>query len=105
MKRILLESTPHEGLKNGTHLDVEVYYTQGGANFLSGGVTPRGYYLSVKPVNRAGGFVSNILFTGLGKLLLQTTRFSEKQFAQAVELGRAAAPEMIERLLKEERAA
>jgi hypothetical protein len=105
MRRKLLESTPHEGLKDATHIDVEVYYTQGGANYLCGGTTPRGYYVSVKPVKRNGVTVSFVLFSGCKKLLMETKRFSEKQFDKAVELGRAAIPELIAQVLADERAA
>lgn len=100
----MLESTPYEGLKNGTHIDVEVYYTKGGMNYLSGGVTPRGYYVSVKPVKHKDGLNSYMLFSGEKKLLMQTNRFSTKQFEQAVEMGRQAAPELVNYVLKQEMA-
>lgn len=105
MDRKLLESTPYEGLKSASHIDVEVYYTKGGANFLSGGTTPRGYYLSVTPVTRKDNMVSTIMFSGVKKLLLTTNRYSAKQFEQAVVLGREAAPELIEHVLEKEKAA
>lgn len=103
MERRLLESTPYEGLKNGTHLDVEVYYSKGGANYISGGTTPRGYYLSVTPVTHKNGMVSTVLFTGMKRLLMQTNRYSAKQFEQAVQKGRLEAPELIELVLDKER--
>ena len=105
MKRLLLESTPYEGLKNGTHIDVTVYYDIGGVDFLEGETKLRGYYVSVTPVNRRDNTVSQRVFTGYKYFLLQTSRFSAKQFEQTVELGRAVVPAMIERVLKEERAA
>ncbi|MPM92562.1 hypothetical protein SDC9_139697 [bioreactor metagenome] len=105
MKRTVLESTPYEGLKSGSHLDVEVYYDKGGANYFCGGTTQRGYYVSVTPATHKNGMVSVVLFTGIKKLLLQTSRFSDKQFEQAVELGRAAAPELIAYVLEKEKAA
>jgi hypothetical protein len=105
MKRKLLESTPYEGLKNGTHLDVEVFYDKGGANYFSGGTTPRGYYVSVMPVKHKNGMASVALFTGAKKLLLQANRYSDKQFEQAVEMGKAAAPELIKQVLEREKAA
>lgn len=105
MKSTLLESTPYEGLKNGTHLDVEVFYDKGGANYLSGGTTPRGYYLTVRPVTHGNGMTSVALYTGASKLLLQANRHSDKQFERAVELGKAAAPELIQRVLDKEKAA
>lgn len=104
-KRRMLESKPCEGLKNGTHIDVEVYYTQGGANYLSGGTTPRGYYLSVTPVTRKDNMVSFTLFSGQKKLLMQTNRYSAKQFEQAVALGRSAALGLIDKVIEKENAA
>ena len=105
MEKRLLESTPYEGLKNGTHIDVEVYYTKGGANYFSGGVTPRGYYVQVTPVTRKDGMVSFVMFTGSAQLLMKTSRYSSKQFEQAVEMGKKAAPELINRVLEQERVA
>ncbi len=105
MKRITLESTSYEGLKHGSHLDVEVCYDKGGVSYFSGGTMPRGYYLSVTPVTHKNGMTSVELFTGVKKLLLQTSRYSDKQFAQAVELGKSAAPELIRCVLEKEKAA
>jgi hypothetical protein len=42
MKRTLLESTLYEGLKNGTHIDVEVFYDEGGVSYFSGGTQRAG---------------------------------------------------------------
>ena len=106
MEKKILDSIPYEGLRNGTHIDVEVYYTTGGMNYLAGGTTLRGYYISVIPVTRRGdGMVSQTLFRGMKKLLLQTNRYSAKQFEQAVEMGRNEAPGLIEYVLKKECAA
>jgi len=105
MKRTVLVSTPYEGLRNGTHLEVEVYYDKGGTNYFSGGTTPRGYYVSVRPVTHKNGMTSVALFTGVSQLLLQANRHSDKQFESAVELGKAAAPELIQRVLNKEKTA
>jgi len=104
MKKQLIQSIPYEGLKNGTHLDTEVYYSKGGRGMF-GGYSPRGYYVSVTPVKRSNGMVSFTLFTGASKLLLETSRYSEKQFKQAVAVSEAVIPGLIERVLKQERAA
>jgi len=66
---------------------------------------PRGYYLSVTPVTHKDNMVSMVLFTGSKKLLMQANRYSAKQFEQAVEMGKAAAPELIEFVLEQEKAA
>ena len=100
-QRIMLESTPHEGLKDATHIDVEVYYTKGGPNYFAGGYTRRGYYISVKPVTRRDGMVSFTMFTGYSKLLFEANRFSAKQLEQAAQIGRAEAPAIIAQVIKE----
>jgi len=97
MDRKLIESIPCERLKYGTHIDVEVYYTKGR--------TPRGYYISVKPVKHEGNMVSNMAFSGTTKLLLTTNRYSAKQFEKAVEMGRSEAPALVEFVKEQEKAA
>lgn len=101
----MLESIPHTGLKHATHIDVEVYYTKGGPNLWSGGYTQRGYYISAKPVTRNGVSISYTMFTGTSKLLMEASRFSEKQLEQAVELGRAEASGLIAMVLAQNKAA
>lgn len=93
----MIESIPCTELKGITHIDVEVYYTKGGSK--------RGYYISVKPVTRDEIMVSYIMFTGIVKLLLETSRFSAKQFEQAVQMGRDAAPELVKQVIEQEKAA
>ena len=97
MQTRLLESKPYEGLKHGTHIDVEVTYSKGRS--------PRGYYIRVSPVKHENCMVSYTLFTDKSQLLMKTNRYSDKQFEQAVELGKAAAHELIELVLEQEKAA
>lgn len=97
MKNKLLESIPCEGLKYGTHIDVEVFYSK----YRS----PRGYYIRVMPVKREGIMVSSDLLSGISQLLLETGRYTDKEFERAVEMGRAAAPELIERMIEKNKAA
>ena len=101
----LLASTPYEGLKNGTHIDTEVYYTKGGRDFFFGDFVTRGYYVSVLPVTRKDGMVIVSSGTAKTRLLMPAHRFSAKQFEQAVEMGKQSAPELISQVLKRERAA
>ena len=85
----------HDGLKNANHLEVSVYYSKGGTSFFSGQITPRGYYISVRPVTLGNGTVRFELFSGCTKLLLETSRYSEKQFARAIEMATAFEAELI----------
>lgn len=82
-------------LKHGSHLEVCVYYTKGGMSCFTGLVSPRGYYLSVRPVTLEKGMVSFDLFSGCKKLVLEANRYSDKQFARAVEMSKAFENELI----------
>lgn len=76
-----------------THLKVEVYYTLGGMNYFTYKQEPRGYYLSVTPVERAERYgVSTegfMAFSGTKKLVKPVSRKSEKAFQQAIEMAAA----------------
>lgn len=94
----LIESIPYANLKNGTHLDIEVYYSKGGYG-------SRGYYVSVSPVAHNGATKSYTLFSGVRQLLLETRRYTPKQFETAVTMSREVIPELIQRVLASETAA
>ena len=81
------EYIKYDNLKDATHLEVKVYYTKGGPSYFSGGITPRGYYLSVIPVTVGESFVRFTAFTGQCQLLLETQRYTDKQFARALEIS------------------
>lgn len=73
-----------------TDLKVEVYYSLGGYNYFTYKKEPRGYYLSVSPVERAeygNGFSMEgyRAFSGYKFLIEEVTRKSEKGFKAAVE--------------------
>lgn len=82
-------------LKHGGHLEVSVYYTKGGISYFTGQASPRGYYLSVRPVTLGNGMVSFDLFSGCKKLILETKRYSDKQLAKALEMAKAFEDELI----------
>lgn len=95
----------HDNLKNATHLEISVYYSKGGMSYFSGQTSPRGYYISVKPVTKRNGMVSFEMFSGYKKLLLETGRYSDKQFDRAVEMSRDAEAELISAVVAEHKAA
>jgi len=99
------EYIEHNDLKDSTHLEVSVYYTKGGPNYFSRGVTPRGYYLSVKPVTLGESTVSYTMFSGYSHLLLETKRFSAKQFAQAIEISKEHKERLISAVIAENKVA
>ena len=92
-------------LKDATHLEVSVYYTKGGANYLSGKATPRGFYLSVHPVNKRGNMVSYVLFSGRSQLLFETARYTDKQFNRAVKMAAVFEEQLIAAVVAENTAA
>lgn len=78
--------------KLATHLQVEVYYTLGGAMF-GGGPTRRGIYVSASPIEiqREGGAEMRgyLLFSGTKLLLEETTRKNDRRLAQLAEVALA----------------
>ena len=92
-------------LKDATHLEVSVYYTKGGANYFSGGMIPRGYYVSVTPVTKGNGTISFAMFTGRKRFLFETARYTDKQFARAIEMAREYEDELIAAVVAESKAA
>ena len=99
------EYVERSDLKDATHLEVSVYYTKGGANYFSGGTIRRGYYINVTPVTKSENSVSFVMFTGRSQLLFETSRYSDKQFAKAVEMSKDVRAELIAAVLSESKAA
>ena len=92
-------------LKDATHLEVSVYYSNGGTNFYNGGMIPRGYYLSITPVTKGNGSVSFTMFSGYSHLLLQTQRYTDKQFDRAVDLAGEHRESLIAKVVEKNKAA
>ena len=92
-------------LKGATHLEVSVYYTKGGTNYFSGGTIPSGYYVSVTPVTKGNGTISFAMFTGRKRFLFETARYTDKQFARAVEMAKDYEDELISVVAAESKAA
>ena len=94
-----------DDLQGANHIEVSVYYTKGGMNYLSGGTTPRGYYVSVRPVTKRDYTVSFDLFAGRRQLLFETARFTAKQFARAIEMAKGFEDGLISAVVAENKAA
>jgi len=75
LKRIALKA-PNE-FKCNT-LDVEAYYSLGGMNYFTGRPEPRGYWVSIQPVNVDGYCTSFTAFTGIKYFVKEAARFSQK---------------------------
>lgn len=83
------------------HLKVEIYYSKGGMNYFNYKVEPRGYWLSVSPVEvtRSGSGVtmeSYAAFSGKKVFLLEVKRQSDKAMTQAIEKSKEYEQAMIE---------
>ena len=92
-------------LKGANHLEVSVYYFKGGTSYFTGQALLRGYYLSIRPVTLERGMVSFNLFSGCKRLLSETKRYSDKQFAKAVEIAKDYEDELIAAVVAENMAA
>jgi len=92
-------------LKNATHLEVSVSYRKVGVTYSNGKTMPRGYYLTVTPVTQTEKFVSFTMFTGQSYFLLETKRFSAKQFAKAIEMSKDYEEELITAVVARNKAA
>ena len=92
-------------LKGATHLEITVYYSLGGSNYLRGGKTPRGYYLSVTPVTKGDGSISYVMFSGQSRFLFETQRFTTKQLERAVEMSKKFEDELIAAVVEKNKAA
>ena len=80
-------------------LKIEVYYSKGGMNYFTSRVEPRGYYLSVSPVERQNAdspivFESFAAFSGTKLLIKEVARKSDKAFQEAILLAESKIDEL-----------
>jgi hypothetical protein len=57
-------------------------YDIGGLSYVTGDNITRGYYLSVTPIEKGGGWRRVTLFSGIKVLVKETKRFSRKTLEQ-----------------------
>jgi hypothetical protein len=85
---------------NNNKLSISVYYDIGGYNLGTHKEKPRGYYISVTPVERweRNGLISESItaFTGYYDLLKPCNRKSKKAEAEALEKAPASEKMLIE---------
>lgn len=91
--------------KHVTHIKVRLSYNLGGCNPFTYQNEPRGYYLSVSPVERMERYgvvmESIVAFSGVKKLLKSVSRKSEKSEKEAEILAQNEENEMIQYILSE----
>lgn len=97
MKKYLKTADPK------TFLKVEVYYSLGGINFATYQNEPRGYYLSVSPVEREtiGGYVyeSYVALSGVKRLVKPVSRKGKKAEQEAMLLAESCESALVNHVL------
>ena len=86
--------------RNANFLRIETHYSLGGYNCFTHKTEPRGYYLSVSPVQRyerdGVSFESYTAFSGVKLLLLEVSRKSKKAEEAAEKIASEKEPELIQ---------
>lgn len=100
MKRFIATKTENVFVK------VETYYSLGGMNYFTYKVEPRGYYLSVTPVERVnrGSYIteSYAALSGYKMLLKEVKRKSKKAEAEAEQIAADGMDRIINQVLIEQ---
>lgn len=95
----------YERIENSKkELKIEVYYDKGGMNYFSGKVDPRGYWVSVRAVERDirdnGICVESYpIMSGVRHFIKPVNRYSEKTYQDAVILSEDILPKLKENIL------
>jgi len=95
-----------EGTEN-KYLKFEVFYEKGGMNYWNGTTDKRGYYGSVRIVERKDegrGYTSEsfMLFGGTKVLLMEVGRKSDKKYQESIELFKDHEQRLKEHILQKE---
>lgn len=89
--------------REGQDFKVEVTYSLGGQNYITGGTDKRGYTLTVIPVTREkrNGYVVERAksYTGYRKFLLEVQRKSKKAEEEAISIAKEYELELLNLLL------
>lgn len=77
---------------------VEASYRMGGMNYFSGQSSPRGYYVSVGPMEVADGMCSFMAFSGYAHCVEPANRFSDKKLKDFAANVMKSQAELIQQL-------
>ena len=69
---------------------IKVDYRIGGMNYFTASTTPRGYYISVQPLEVGEHFESFMAFSGVAQILEPANRYSDKKLdaiAESIKSG------------------
>jgi hypothetical protein len=97
----------YKHIEGNSQLKIEVYYSKGGMNYSSGNTEKRGYWLSVKKVERTTderGITTEsfMMFSGGRRAFIkEVARQSNKSYAQAVEMATPRVDELCAVVLAE----
>ena len=105
MRSTKIARIPHDGMRDGTHIDVEVSYRQRRQTVYHQRVLPSGFYLNAKPVTPNGVCVATVPQADKSRLLFESGRFSEKKMEKAIQMGQEEMSELVEELLASQLAA
>jgi len=83
-------------------VEIEVYYSKGGANYFNGTSDPRGYWLAIRPVTVKDGCKSYQLMQGFKKFLVASKRKSNGSMLLAVARALEYKDEILDAVLKKE---
>lgn len=80
-------------------LKMEIYYEKGGMNYFNGKNEPRGYWLSMRQVERKvedhGVVIESYgMFSGAKVFLKEVKRYSQKTYEDAVQLAEGKIEEL-----------
>lgn len=64
-------------------ITTEIYYDIGGMNYFTSEVEKRGYYFSITPEERSGGFRTYTGFSGTKTCILEVARKSKSAYEKA----------------------
>ena len=99
MKQIKTEYIPLS--EENKYLRVSLYYDLGGMNYFTYEVDKRGYYVSVRIVERANGWESYTMFDGYKQLVVECKRQSKRHENDAVALMEPIKQRLVARILAE----
>lgn len=83
---MIIKEIPIKSSRGWNILEVELYYDLGGMNYFTMKTVRRGFYLSVRPVEKANGWKRSTAFSGITELILEVKRYSEEKRRQAEAL-------------------
>lgn len=87
-----------------THLEINTYYYLGGMSFATYENEPRGYYISVTPMEISKGNTATVIrtraFSGVKRCMIECSRQSKKRTEEACNIKREQYQDMIDYVLK-----